>query len=99
MSSTLVITIVIIAAIGWLAFLGVSALRSKGSEEVPANLAPGESDDSMETRRLERAQQAAVLLSAFLAVGLPLYYLTETNRQEGFVEHFSKTHGALALQR
>jgi mono/diheme cytochrome c family protein len=90
MSSTLVITIVIVAAIGWLAFLGVSALRSKGSEEVPSNLAPGESDDSMETRRLERAQQAAVLLSAFLAVGLPLYYLTETNRQEGFVEQFDE---------
>ena len=88
MDSSVVITIVVIAAVAWLAFLGVSALRSRGPEEVPANLAPPESDDVMETRRLERSQQAAVLLSAFMAIGLPLYYLGETNRQEGFVEQF-----------
>jgi len=90
MDSSVVITVVVIAAVAWLAFLGVSALRSRGPEEVPANLAPGESDDVMETRRLERAQQAAVLLSAFLAIGLPLYYLGETSRQEGFVEQFDE---------
>ena len=88
MDSSVVITIVVIAAVAWLAFLGVSALRSRGPEEVPSNLAPPESDDVMETKRLERSQQAAVLLSAFLAIGLPLYYLGETNRQEGFVEQF-----------
>lgn len=90
MDSSVVVTIVVIAAVAWLAFLGVSALRSRGPEEVPTNLAPGESDDVMETRRLERAQQAAVLLSAFLAVGLPLYYLGETSRQVGFVEQFDE---------
>jgi mono/diheme cytochrome c family protein len=88
MDSSVVITIVVIAAVAWLAFLGVSALRSRGPEEIPANLAPAESDDVMETKRLERSQQAAVLLSAFLAIGLPLYYLGETNRQEGFVAQF-----------
>jgi mono/diheme cytochrome c family protein len=90
MDSSVVVTIVVIAAVAWLAFLGVSALRSRGPEEVPTNLAPGESDDVMETKRLERAQQAAVLLSAFLAVGLPLYYLGETSRQVGFVEQFDE---------
>ncbi|HVR33951.1 MAG TPA: c-type cytochrome [Acidimicrobiia bacterium] len=88
MDSSVVITIVVIAAVAWLAFLGVSALRSRGPEAVPSNLAPGESDDVMETKRLERTQQAAVLLSAFLAIGLPLYYLGETNRQLGFVDQF-----------
>ena len=88
MDSSVVVTIVVLAAVAWLAFLGVSALRSRGPEEVPSNLAPGESDDVMETRRLERTQQAAVLLSAFLAIGLPLYYLGESNRQESFVEQF-----------
>lgn len=88
MNSTVVITIVVIAAVSWLAFLGVSALRSRGPEEVPVNQAPGESDDVLETKRLERSQQAAVLLSAFLAIGLPLYYLGETDRQQGFVEQF-----------
>lgn len=90
MDSSVVITIVVIAAVAWLAFLGASALRSRGPEEVPSNLAPGESDDVMETKRLERTQQAAVLLSAFLAIGLPLYYLGETNRQDGFVAQFDE---------
>ncbi|MFP5331008.1 MAG: c-type cytochrome [Acidimicrobiia bacterium] len=90
MDSSVVITIVVLAAVAWLAFLGVQALRSRGPEEVPSNLAPGESDDVLETKRLERTQQAAVLLSAFLAIGLPLYYLGENSRQEGFVEQFDQ---------
>ncbi|MFO7547570.1 MAG: c-type cytochrome [Acidimicrobiia bacterium] len=90
MSSSLVITIAVTIAIVWLAFLGVSALRSRSREEVPANLAPGATDDTLETRRLERIQQAAVLLSAFLAVSLPLYFLGEPNRQEGFQEQFDE---------
>jgi mono/diheme cytochrome c family protein len=89
-SSTIVVTLAVIAAIGWLAFLAVSALRSRGPEEIPPNLAPGSTDDTIETTRLERAQQAAVLLSAVLAIGLPLYYLGEQNRQEGFVEQFGE---------
>lgn len=88
MSSSVVITVVVIAAIIWLAVLAVSALRSRGREEIPVNLAPGEPDESLETSRLERVQQAAVLLSAFLAVGLPLYYLGEADRQAQFEEDF-----------
>ncbi len=90
MSSSIVITIVVLAAIAWVAFLGVSALRSRGSEEIPANLAPGTTDDEMETKRLERTQIGAVLLSAFMAVSIPVYYLTESNRQESFVQDFDQ---------
>lgn len=97
MSSGVIITIVVIAAIVWLAVLGVSALRSRGSEEIPSNLAPGESDEILETKRLERAQQAAVLLSAFLAVGIPLYYLGEPARQESFVEAYAEESVARGL--
>ncbi len=88
MSPTLVTTLAVLAAIAWLAFIGVSALRSRGPEEIPSNLAPGTTDDVLETRRLERTQMAAILLSGFLAVGLPLYYLFENPRQEDFVEQF-----------
>jgi mono/diheme cytochrome c family protein len=90
MSSGVVITVVVIAAFIWLVVLIVSALRSRGNEEVPSNLAPGEPDEVMETKRLERAQQAAVVLSAFLAIGLPLYYLGETQRQDTFVTDFAQ---------
>ncbi|HSL24979.1 MAG TPA: cytochrome c [Acidimicrobiia bacterium] len=89
MSSSLVITLAVVGGIAWLAFLGVSALRTRGREEIPPNLAPGRTDEELETRRLERFQQAAVLFSGFLAVGLPLYFLGETQRQEGFVEQFA----------
>ena len=88
MDSSLVITLVIVGAVIWLSFLGVAALRSRRREGIPPNQAPGVTDDALETRRLELIQQGAVLLSAFLAVGLAVYYLSETDRQLSFVDQF-----------
>lgn len=88
MSSSLVITLAVIGGVAWLAFLGVSILRTRGKEEVPPNLAQGRSDEELETTRLERFQQVAVLISGFMAVSLPLYFLGETQRQESFVDQF-----------
>ncbi|MGH8957187.1 MAG: cytochrome c [Acidimicrobiia bacterium] len=90
MSSSLVITLAVIGGVAWLAFLGVSALRSRGKEEIPPNQASGRTDEELETRRLERVQQGAVLFAGFLAVSLPLYFLGEGARQESFVEQFSE---------
>lgn len=90
MSSSIVITLAAIGGIAWLGFILVAALRRRGPEEIPFNLAPGTTDDRMETRRLEGSQKVAVLLSAFLAVSLPLYFLGEPERQEGFVEQFDE---------
>lgn len=72
----------------WLGFMLVAALRRRGREEVPSNLAPGTTDDELETRRLEGAQKTAVILSAFLAVSLPLYFLGEQARQDSFTGQF-----------
>jgi len=88
MSSSLVISLAVIAGVAWLAFLLVSTLRSRGQEQVPSNLAPGRTDEELETRRLERVQMGAVVFAGFLAVSLPLYFLGETQRQESFVEQF-----------
>ncbi|MGI8517925.1 MAG: c-type cytochrome, partial [Acidimicrobiia bacterium] len=90
MSSSLVITLAVIAGVAWLAFLLVSTLRSRGKEQVPSNLAPGRTDEELETRRLERVQMGAVVFAGFLAVSLPLYFLGETQRQESFVEQFGE---------
>lgn len=90
MSSNIVITLAAIGGIAWLGFILVNALRRRGPEEIPSNLAPGTTDDAMETRRLETTQKTAVLLSAFLAVSLPLYFLGEQDRQEGFVDQFDE---------
>jgi mono/diheme cytochrome c family protein len=86
-----VITVLaIVAGIVWLGLMLVSALRNRGgAEEVAPNLKPGMDDQHLETRRLEGGQKAAIAFSAFLALSLPLYFLGENNRQEGFVEEFS----------
>jgi mono/diheme cytochrome c family protein len=80
----------VVAGIAWLAIMVVSAFRNRGGEEVPHNLRPGIDDQELETRRLEKGQKVAIIGSAFLAISLPLYYLGETNRQEGFVEAFAE---------
>jgi mono/diheme cytochrome c family protein len=87
-----VITVLaIVAGIVWLGLMLVSALRNRGgAEEVAPNLKPGIDDQRLETRRLEGGQKAAIAFSAFLALSLPLYFLGENNRQEGFVEEFSE---------
>jgi len=90
MSSSLVITLAVIAGVAWLAFLLVSTLRTRGKEQVPSNLAPGRTDEELETRRLERVQMGAVVFAGFLAVSLPLYFLGESQRQESFVEQFGE---------
>jgi mono/diheme cytochrome c family protein len=87
-----VITVLaVVAGIVWLGLMLVSALRNRGgAEEVAPNLKPGIDDQQLETKRLEGGQKAAIAFSAFLAISLPLYFLGETNRQEGFVVEFAE---------
>lgn len=90
MTADIVIVLAAVAGVIWLGLMLVSALRNRGGvEEVSPNLKPGIDDQQLETRRLERGQKAAIAFSAFLAIALPLYFLGENNRQEGFVEEFS----------
>jgi len=86
-----VITVLaLIAGISWLGIMVVSAFRNRGGEEIAPNLRPGIDDQQLETRRLETGQKAAIAFSAFLAVSLPLYFLGEPARQEGFVTEFDQ---------
>ncbi len=90
MTANIITVIAVVAGIAWLGVLFVSAIRNRGGEEIAPNLRPGITDEEMETRRLEGGQKAAIVFSAFLAISLPLYFLTEPQRQEGFVEEFSE---------
>ena len=87
-----VITVVaVVAGIIWLGIMLVAAFRNRGgAEEVPPNLQPGIDDQQLETKRLETGQKYAIGFAAFLAVSLPLYFLGEPARQEGFVEEFDE---------
>lgn len=89
MAANVITVLAVVAGIAWLGVMVVAALRNRGGEEVAPNLQPGINDQELETRRLEKSQIVAIIGSAFLAVSLPLYFLGESNRQEGFVEEFS----------
>ncbi len=90
MINNLAIVLVAVAIVGWLAFLMVSSVRSQGSEEVAPNLSPPMANEELETSRLERALFWAVILAAFAAISLPIYFLTEFNRQGSFLEAFAE---------
>ncbi len=94
-SSTIVITVAALAAIGWLAFLVANSLRGRSREEIAPNLAPGITDDTLESKRLDKTLASAVVLSGILALSLPIYFVSEQSRQEGFVEEFDH----VALER
>lgn len=86
--ATLVITIVALGAIGWFAYLVGSGSRRDRRDPVPANLSASQTDDEMETKRLDRTLVGAVVTAGFLTLAMPIYYLGELDRQEGFVEEF-----------
>ncbi|MEE8375428.1 MAG: c-type cytochrome [Acidimicrobiia bacterium] len=89
MTANIITVLAVVAGVAWLGLMVVSALRNRGGEEIAANLQPGIDDQQLETRRLEKSQKVAIVGSAFLAISLPLYFLGEANRQEGFVEEFA----------
>lgn len=86
--STLVVTIVALGAIAWFAYLVGSGSRRDRQDPVPANLSVSQTDDELETRRLDRALVGAVVTAGFLTLAMPIYYLGELDRQEGFVVEF-----------
>ena len=90
MTANLITVFAVVVGIVWLGVLFASAIRNRGGEEVAPNLKPGITDQEMETRRLEGGQKAAIAFSAFLAISLPLYFLSETDRQENFVVEFEE---------
>lgn len=88
--ATLVVTIVALGAIGWFAYLVGSGSRRGQKDPVPSNLSAAATDDELETNRLDRTLVAAVVTAGFLTLAMPVYYLGELDRQEGFVEEFSE---------
>ena len=87
--ATLVVTIVALGAIGWFAYLVGSGSRRDRKDPVPSNLSVSQTDDELETARLDRTLVGAVVTAGFLTLAMPIYYLGELDRQEGFVEEFS----------
>ena len=78
------------AAVG-VVLLGLAVLANAGrpprrGTEVPANLSPYQSDAELESRRLNRVLGWALIVTIIVAISLPIYFLTESGRQEAFAE-------------
>lgn len=90
MSGNLVIAIIAAAVVSWLAY-ALSALMKRDENPDPGpNRREPLSDEILETTRRDRWIASAAVLSGFLAISLPLYFLTEPNRQESFVHAFDE---------
>ena len=90
MSGSLIIAIVAAAVVSWLAYILSSVMKREENPDPGPNRREPLSDEVLETKRLDRWLAAAVVFSGFLAISLPLYFLTEQNRQESFVHAFDE---------
>jgi mono/diheme cytochrome c family protein len=93
----IILNILAIAVILGIVAYRVLSVRRNPDRAEPQNLTPFAEDATLETTRLERVLRWALICSAVLAVGLPLYWVLEPNRQEaeekGF-EHRAEERGA-----
>jgi len=86
-----VLTVLIAGFLIWVGYLILnSRRRAKRVEETPANLSPWLSDDELETDRVTKVLNAAVVSAAVLAIITPLYFLNEPGRQEGAAEKIAE---------
>lgn len=84
------VIIAVVFLLGDLAYLVNSGRGPRPGREVPPNLAPYLTDEELETSRLNRTLVTALFSSAFLAIALPVYFLTESGRQDDFVHMFEE---------
>ena len=91
MTSSLSITLIALGIIAALAFFTAAGFRGSGKvSDYAPNLSKYRNDDDLETKTLDRTLTVAVLIASLLTIMIPLYYLGEQERQEGFVEEFDE---------
>jgi mono/diheme cytochrome c family protein len=97
---TIGLVIVALLAVGGVVliwFNSRSARRELGAElELAPNRKPYYRDEELEGRVLDRVLLMALVLIAFIAVGLPLYALAEPGRQENAEIYFEGPEGVFA---
>ena len=91
MTSSLSITLIALGIIAALAFFTASGFRGSGKvKDYAPNLTKYRTDDDLETKTLDRTLTVAVIIASLLTIMIPLYYLGEQDRQQGFVEEFDE---------
>jgi mono/diheme cytochrome c family protein len=93
--TTIGATIVVLIVLGLLVYVWVNLRDSRaevGAEiELAPNRKPYYDDDQLETTVLNRTLRWALVLLVIIAVGLPLYWLSEPSRMSGAEENFLAT--------
>jgi mono/diheme cytochrome c family protein len=84
-------TVIAVAlVIGWLIFMIAHAKRGTWRPGDEVRLAPNRKqyydDDALEGPKLERALTMALIFLIIIAIGLPLYWLNETRREDGAIK-------------
>jgi mono/diheme cytochrome c family protein len=81
--------------VGWLVFMLAHVKRGsvKSGDEIlyAPNRKPYYDDDQLEGMKLERALTMALILLVIISIGLPLYWLNETRREDGAKKLFAHT--------
>jgi len=96
--SSVAVTLLVVLTLGWLVYIWANLRKARPEVGSEIELAPNRKqyldDDVLEGRKLETTQLFGVLLLIVSAVGLPLYWLNEPNRQagaiDGYEERFAK---------
>ena len=80
----------LLVVVGFVCYVGYNYINGRGDigaeTELAANKKPYLSDDELETTKLDQSLTMALVFLAIIAVGLPLYWLGEPGRHDGYVE-------------
>ena len=89
------VVIAVVTGIGVVGYILVNLRQGRpeiGAEvELAPNRKPYYDDEQLEGPRLNKALASGLVLTAIVAVGLPLYWLNEPGRQTGAIENFDQT--------
>lgn len=90
---TILLVVMVPAALLWAVFIARTG-RPGGARRlklgIPVALRPGQSDDVLENRRLDRLLTYGLVATLASAVFIPIYWLPEAQRQEAFQERFDE---------
>ena len=88
---SVVLTIAVVIFLGWIGYLVINSRRkTRPPEEAPPNQEFFMDDEGLENNRLTRVLTAAVIAAGVLAIVMPIYFVSETSRQEAAAEEINE---------
>ncbi|MBU1227679.1 MAG: c-type cytochrome, partial [Actinobacteria bacterium] len=89
-TGAVVLGLAVISVLAWVGFLAQRSRVRRRHEADPLNQSFFMDDDTMETRRLNGILSSALVATVVLAIIMPVYYLSESGRQEAAAARFDE---------